>query len=168
MGIGNRPIAWLTLGVFGLFLVGVIGLQAVAPPVPATAAPQAAAPAASPTAPAAASPAAAAGGGGGTASTINVTEKDFAIAMDNSSVPAGSVTFKVTNQGPSPHNLGVTKESDSSKAKGVTGAVIKDSETIDGGKNTSITVDLQPGTYNVVCTISGHVQLGMIMTLTVK
>ena len=101
MGIGNRPIAWLVLGVFTLFLVGTIALQAVPPPVTPTAVPQAAAPAAAPTA----APAAAAGGGAST--TINATEKDFAIAMDNSSVPAGSVTFKIKNDGPSPHTFHV-------------------------------------------------------------
>jgi len=61
----------------------------------------------------------------------------------------------------------VTKQSDSSKG-GVTGPVIKDSDTIDPGKTTSVTMDLQPGTYNVVCTVPGHVQLGMIVALTVK
>jgi plastocyanin len=165
MSIQQRPLAWAVLGLLSIALIGVIALQAVPPPAPATAAPQPAAAAspASPTAP----PAASAGSGGGASTTINATEKDFAIAIDQSSVPAGSVTFKISNQGPSPHNVGVTKQSDSSKS-GITGPVIKDSDTIDQGKTTSITVDLQPGTYNVVCTVPGHVQLGMIVALTVK
>ncbi|HEY7908662.1 MAG TPA: gluconate 2-dehydrogenase subunit 3 family protein, partial [Thermomicrobiales bacterium] len=37
---------------------------------------------------------------GGT--TVNVIEKDFAFAFDTSTVPAGTVTFAITNQGPSP------------------------------------------------------------------
>lgn len=99
---------------------------------------------------------------------INFIEKDFAIAMDKSTIKAGSITFNIKNNGPSPHNVGVTKQADSSKGGGITGPVIKDSDTIDAGKTTSITVDLQPGTYNVVCTVPGHVQLGMIMQLTVQ
>jgi uncharacterized cupredoxin-like copper-binding protein len=99
---------------------------------------------------------------------INFVEKDFAIAMDKSTIKAGSITFNIKNSGPSPHNIGITKEADSSKGAGITGPVIKDSDTIDPGKTTSITVDLQPGTYNVVCTVPGHVQLGMIMKLTVQ
>ncbi len=171
MGLGQRPLAWAVLGLLSIALIGVIVLQTVPPPAAPTAAPQAAAataPTGSATA-ATAAPAASAssGGGGGASTTINATEKDFAIAIDQSSVPAGSVTFKISNQGPSPHNVGVTKQSDSSKS-GITGPVIKDSDTIDGGKTTSITVDLQPGTYNVVCTVPGHVQLGMIVALTVK
>lgn len=99
---------------------------------------------------------------------INFVEKDFAIAMDKSTIKAGSITFNIKNNGPSPHNIGITKEADSSKGGGITGPVIKDSETLDPGKTTSITVDLQPGAYNVVCTVPGHVQLGMIMKLTVQ
>ncbi len=99
---------------------------------------------------------------------INFVEKDFAIAMDKSTIKAGSITFNIKNSGPSPHNVGITKEADSSKGGGITGPVIKDSATIDPGKTTSITVDLQPGTYNVVCTVPGHVQLGMIVKLTVQ
>ena len=163
MGLGRRPLALAVLGLLTIALIGVIALQAVPPPAIPTTVPQAAASAASPTA----APTAAAAASGGPSTTINATEKDFAIAIDNSSVPAGSVTFKVSNQGPSPHNVGVTKQSDSSKA-GVTGPVIKDSDTIDPGKTTSVTMDLQPGTYNVVCTVPGHVQLGMIVALTVK
>ncbi|MCA1669196.1 MAG: cupredoxin domain-containing protein [Thermomicrobia bacterium] len=168
MDLGRRPLAWLVLIVMGLFLVGVIALQSVTPPTPPTQAPQAAAAAATTPATDVAAGVPDARPVGGASTTINATEKDYAIAMDNSSVPAGSVTFKVQNNGATPHNLGVTKQSDASKGAGITGPVIKDSPTIDPGKTTSITVDLQPGTYNVVCTVPGHVQLGMIMTLTVK
>ncbi len=167
MGLGRRPLALAVLGLLSIALIGVIALQAVPPPATPTAAPQAAAPTAAPTA-APAVTSVASGGGGGASTTINAMEKDYAIAIDNSSVPAGSVTFKISNQGPTPHNVGVTKQSDSSKGGGVTGPVIKDSDTIDQGKTTSVTMDLQPGTYNVVCTVPGHVQLGMIVQLTVK
>jgi plastocyanin len=150
MGIGNRPIAWLALGVLALFLIGAIGLQVIPPPATPTPAAQPAA-AASPTA-AAASPAAASGGAG---ATINATEKDFAIALDNSSVAAGSVTFKIKNDGPSPHNISVKE-------------LNKTSDTIDGGKTGQFTVNLPAGTYTVICAIPGHEQLGMKTTLTVK
>ncbi len=151
MGLGRRPLAWMVLGVVTLFLVGVIALQAVPPPVVPTKVPQAAAaaPAASPTA------APAASSGGGPSTTINTTEKDFAIALDNSSVPAGSVTFKITNQGPSPHNISIKE-------------LKKTSDTFDAGKPGQFTVDLPAGTYTVICEIAGHEQLGMHVMLTVK
>lgn len=103
--------------------------------------------------------------GGGT--TINVTEKDFVITLDKSSVPAGTVTFKMTNMGPSTHNIGVTAAGDATKDKGITGTTIKMGEVINMGQNETVMVDLKPGTYQVVCTVAGHVQLGMVVPITV-
>ncbi len=90
---------------------------------------------------------------GGT--TVNVIEKDFAFAFDTSTVPPGTVTFAITNQGPSPHNLEFT-------------SINKVSETINAGQTTKFTVDFQAGTYPFICNIPGHEQLGMKGTLTVK
>lgn len=149
MGIGNRPVALLVLGLLTLGLVGAIALQVVPPPAAPTAAPQAAAPAAAPTA------VSAAASSGGASTTINTTEKDFAIALDKSSVPPGSVTFTINNMGPSPHNISIKE-------------LKKTSDTIDGGKTGKFTVDLPAGTYTVICDIAGHEQLGMRTTLTVK
>ncbi len=163
MGLGRRPLAWAVLGLLSIALIGVIALQAVPPPATPTAAPQAAAPAsagsptsstAAPVAPVA-SASSGGGGSGGASTTINATEKDFAIALDKSSVSAGSVTFKVTNQGPSPHNIAIKE-------------LKKTSDTYDPGKPGQFTVDLPAGTYTVICEIPGHEQLGMHIMLTVK
>jgi uncharacterized cupredoxin-like copper-binding protein len=110
-------------------------------------------------------PAAPAAGGPGT--TVAATEKEYAIALDKSSVPAGNVTFDTKNTGSLPHTIAVTAADGASKAKGVTGKVIGDSGNIDAGKSGTLTVNLQPGTYQVVCNVPGHVQLGMIVQLTV-
>lgn len=110
------------------------------------------------------------GGGaaaGGGATTVNVTEKDFAISLDKTTMPAGSVTFKMTNMGPSAHNIGVTPADGATKDKGITGMTLKMGEVINMGQSESITVDLKPGTYQVVCTVAGHAQLGMIVPITV-
>lgn len=76
--------------------------------------------------------------------------------------------FDIRNQGPSPHNLGVVKDDGASKAQELTNQadLLKDSATIDAGKTTQLNVDLQPGTYQVVCTVPGHIQLGMILSIT--
>lgn len=156
MGIGNRPVAWLVLGLLGLGLLGAIVLQTVPPPAAPAAAPAAAAPATSAASPTAASTTAASSApSGGPSTTINATEKDFSIALDKSSVPAGSVTFKITNQGPSPHNITIKE-------------LNKSSDNIDAGKTGQFTVDLPAGTYTVICNIPGHEQLGMHTMLTVK
>lgn len=172
--MGRRPAAWLVLGLVVVFLVVSILLQAVNEPVTSAPAGNSAASPAQGTSVAGGANTetgggtpAAGGGGGGPATTINATEKDFAIALDKSSVPAGTITFSIKNTGPSPHNLGVVAGNGASKASGITGKTIKDSENIDAGKTGTLAVDLQPGTYQVVCSIPGHVQLGMIVQLTV-
>jgi uncharacterized cupredoxin-like copper-binding protein len=86
---------------------------------------------------------------------VNVIEKDFAFAFDRSTVPPGTVTFAITNQGPSEHNLAFT-------------SINKVSDTIGGGQTTKFTVAFQAGTYPFICNIPGHAQLGMKGTLTVK
>ncbi len=153
MGFRERPLALAVLGLMGIGLIGVIALQTVPPPAVPTKVPQAAAT----TAPVLSSPTAApaASSGGGASTTINTTEKDFAIALDNSSVSAGSVTFKINNQGPSPHNITIKE-------------LKKMSDTFDAGKTGQFTVDLPAGTYTVICDIPGHEQLGMHVMLTVK
>ncbi|MDQ6833425.1 MAG: cupredoxin domain-containing protein, partial [Chloroflexota bacterium] len=92
---------------------------------------------------------------GGASTTINATEKDFAIALDKSSVPAGSVTFKINNTGPSPHNISIKE-------------LKKTSDTFDASKGGDFKVDLPAGTYTIICDIPGHEQLGMHTMLTVK
>ncbi len=114
-----------------------------------------------PTAVASAGGSAVAGGGGNDKPApagegeINVVEKDFAIAMDKATVKAGPITFNLKNNGPSPHNIAIKE-------------LNQTSETIDGGKSTSLKADLKPGTYTVICAVPGHEQLGMKMMLTVQ
>ncbi len=113
--------------------------------------PSAAAPAAGASAPAAAgAPAQIIGDG----LTVNATLKDYAITLDTSLVKPGTVTFKIKNEGPTPHNLDVKEMN-------------KASDTIDAGKTTELKVDLKEGTYTVICNVPGHEQLGMKVTLKV-
>jgi plastocyanin len=173
--MGRRPLAWFVLGLVFAFLVVSILLQAVNKPVTTSSAgssSSAASPAQGTTVAGGGNTQAGGGtpvapSGGGPAGTINATEKDFAISLDKSSIPAGTITFNIKNDGPSPHNLGIAPGNGASKAQGITGKTLKDSDNIDAGKTGSITVDLQPGTYQVVCSIPGHIQLGMIVQLTV-
>ncbi len=170
--MGRRPLAFAVLGLMSAFLILSAFLQTTHAPATSGAAPQGTSVAVG-----SATTGTVAGGGntqaggapaaGGPGTTIAATEKDFAIALDKASVPAGAVTFMIKNTGPSPHNIAVAKAADASKQKGMTGKAIKESESIDGGKSGTLTLDLQPGTYQVVCTIPGHIQLGMIIELTV-
>jgi uncharacterized cupredoxin-like copper-binding protein len=88
--------------------------------------------------------------------SVQATEKDFKIQLSSTSLHAGAVTFDVTNNGPSAHNLAVAGP-----------GVHKVSPTIAKGQTTSLTVTLQKGTYDVYCAIPGHKQLGMDVKVTV-
>jgi hypothetical protein len=114
-------------------------------------------------------------------SEVNVTLQEFAVLPDVSSVPAGSVTFNATNIGPmDPHELVVvrtdlppgelpTREDGSfdEDAEGV--EVIGEIEEFDPGLTQSMTLDLEPGKYVLLCNlveeedgeIEAHYALGM-------
>jgi plastocyanin len=105
------------------------------------------------------------GGGGGGGSTggpapagdtaFNAEEKEYAIALDKTQIKAGSITFNVKNVGTLPHNLSIKE-------------LNKTTPDIDAGKTATLTVDLAPGTYTVICAVPGHEQLGMHVTITVQ
>jgi len=102
----------------------------------------------------------AAGGGGGATSgkTIDVTLKDFSIAVASTgSLAPGTYTFHVTNTGPSSHNLTINGPGVSDKA----------TPTFAAGGTMDLTVTLKNGTYELFCSVPSHKQLGMDTHLTV-
>jgi plastocyanin len=110
-------------------------------------------------------PAPSTGGGGGGGSpggpppagdnAFNAELKEYAIALDKTQIKAGPITFNVKNVGSLPHNLSIKE-------------LNKTTENLDPGKTATLTVDLAPGTYTVICAIPGHEQLGMHTTITVQ
>jgi FtsP/CotA-like multicopper oxidase with cupredoxin domain len=88
------------------------------------------------------------GGGGG---SVPITLTEFKIE-GNLSVPAGS-TLAVTNEGTQVHNL----------------VIDGDGKTADlqGGQSEDLVVNVDPGEYEVYCSISGHKEAGMVGTMTV-
>lgn len=101
------------------------------------------------------------------------------IKVSTHAVPAGTVTFKVTNDSkimvhemivspiknettPLPYDKAAQKVDED--AAGSLGEVSE----LDGGKKGALTVDLKPGRYILYCNIPGHYVLGMWTLLTVK
>ena len=74
-------------------------------------------------------------------------------ATGSASVPAGAVTFKVTNKGTSPHDF---------KIAGKKSAIVRP------GKTAVLAVTLKKGKAAYLCTLPGHAAAGMKGTLTVK
>ncbi len=93
-----------------------------------------------------AAPAMGAAMAGGT--TVNVVTKDYSFTFDKTDIPAGMVTFNISNQGMRPHNLSFT-------------SLNMTSMTIRNGEMTQFTVSLPQGMVPYICAIPGHADLGM-------
>jgi uncharacterized cupredoxin-like copper-binding protein len=103
-------------------------------------------------------------------STVTVSiapPNEFLFKLSTKTVPVGKVTFKVTNNGQLPHdfelcssNKGTTK---TNACTGKTTAMISPGQTV----SLPVTVS-KAGTYEYLCTVSGHAAYGMKGVLTVK
>jgi uncharacterized cupredoxin-like copper-binding protein len=102
-------------------------------------------------------------------STVNVAIKqpnEFAFTLSKKVVPVGKVTFKVTNSGQLPHDFELCS-SNNGGTKDV--CVGKTSKMISPGQTATLTVTLtKAGTYEYLCTVSGHAAVGMKGDLKVK
>ena len=99
----------------------------------------------------------AATGGGGGGETVDISEVEFAIEPKEVTTKAGEVTFAIANDGSVPHNLEVEGN-----------GIEEVSKTIEGGQKTDLTVNLEPGEYEMYCAIPGHREQGMEGTVTVQ
>ena len=89
---------------------------------------------------------------------IAVSVADFMIAPSTYEVHGPTVSFDVTNDGPTPHNFTVRDLDDQ---------VVLSTSDLGVGASETISADLQPGDYTVFCSLAGHESLGMSGRLTV-
>jgi uncharacterized cupredoxin-like copper-binding protein len=99
----------------------------------------------------------ASGGGGGAGGTVDISETEFQLDPADATVAAGTVTFNVANDGGTTHNL----EIEGNGVEEVT-------DDLEPGQSGKLTVDLQPGTYEMYCAIDDHRGQGMEGELTVE
>ena len=89
----------------------------------------------------------------GVKTTVDVAGTEFAFTLSRQSVPVGTVTFVVANQGTIVHNFRING---------------KTTPLIDPGNSATLTVVFtKPGRYPYDCTIPGHADGGMKGVLTV-
>jgi uncharacterized cupredoxin-like copper-binding protein len=113
-------------------------------------------------------------GGGGNKATINVTLVDYAFQPNQFTVPAGAnVTLNAKNTGSTEHEFVIME-------KGYTvqppfgdkdeSHIFWELDGIEAGtsKTGTFTAPTEPGDYEVVCGLQGHIEQGMVGTLTVK
>jgi plastocyanin len=88
---------------------------------------------------------------------VNVTEKEFSIALSQATFKPGVYTFVVKDDGAISHNLNI-------KGPGITDAA---TSRINAGGSASVTVTLTKGSYELWCSIGSHKASGMDMTIAV-
>src|SRR5512143_3055225 len=106
--------------------------------------------------------------------TISVVIQDFSYTPNTFTVPAGAtVTLRATNAGSVEHEFAIMK-----KGTSVTppfgdkdeGNIFWELDEIQPGstKTATFTAPTEPGDYEVICGLAGHIEHGMVGTLTVK
>ncbi|SRR6266496_588000 len=106
--------------------------------------------------------------------TLSVTATDTGYDSATYTVPAGAeVTVQMRNDGALQHEFAILKlgdhvtppfgETDEDK-------ILWELDGVDAGttKSDTFTAPTQPGSYDVICGIPGHIEKGMIATLVVK
>lgn len=89
------------------------------------------------------------------ATVVEVSAVEFGYSASATQVPAGTVAFELTNDGEMGHDL--VLEGGPGGATAVIGS----------GETATLTVELEPGTYALYCSVSNHRALGMEFEITV-
>jgi uncharacterized cupredoxin-like copper-binding protein len=92
----------------------------------------------------------------GEANTVDVSLVEMAIQMP-AELPAGRTTFEVSNRGEFRHSFLM-------RGEGIEEVFDDD---LDPGETNSMTIDLEPGQYEIICPVGNHAAQGMSLTLTV-
>jgi uncharacterized cupredoxin-like copper-binding protein len=158
--IRNAQRSWSIFAVMALLISGatLIAVAAKLDKKSSSAAPAAA--------PVAAAPAA-------TPGKVGVSLKEFSVNPTATQAPAGRVSFHVRNAGTIPHEFVVlrTDKSASSLLQGAradeTGNVGETGDLAPGAAKT-VSLNLKPGHYALICNLPGHYKAGQHIDFTVK
>ena len=113
--------------------------------------------------------------GSDTSGDIAITMKDFSLTAEPATFASDGVTFAIENRGPSVHEFVIIRSDVEPGELPVANGLIPEdqvdlvdeAEDIAPGTNTTLTVNLEPGSYVLVCNIPGHYELGMRADFTV-
>jgi uncharacterized cupredoxin-like copper-binding protein len=111
---------------------------------------------------------------------VNVLLDDFEVRRDAAVVPAGTVSFRILNQGPTTHELIVVRTDRASDklplqrdgltvnedAPGID--LLDEAEGLDIDDRRTLVLDLAAGNYVMYCNLEGHYLGGMHEALTVR
>ncbi len=91
--------------------------------------------------------------------TISVVLEEYLIAMPGRLAP-GPTTLRISNRGVEEHNLQLRDATDS--------LVWRTEENLGPGETLVVRLELEPGTYAVLCDFAGHDARGMRTAVTVR
>ena len=111
---------------------------------------------------------------------VNVRLEDFKVQPDVAVVPAGTVSFRILNQGPTTHQLIVVRTDRApdklplqrdgltvnEEAPGI--ELVDEVGGLDIDDRQTLVLDLAAGNYVMYCNLEGHYLGGMHATLTVR
>jgi uncharacterized cupredoxin-like copper-binding protein len=100
---------------------------------------------------------------------VSATLGDMWVKADTATAKAGKVTFAVKNTGATMHGLAITP----APAKAAGGTLDEDAFVAKGGDlaagaSETLTADLKPGRYELVCFMAGHYAAGQTLPFTVQ
>ena len=115
-----------------------------------------------------------------TGTPVNVLLEDFKVREDAAVVPAGTVSFRIRNQGPTTHQFIVVRTDRApdklplqrdgltvnEEAPGID--LLDQVDGLDIDDHRTLSLRLAPGTYVMYCNLEGHYLGGMHATLTVR
>ena len=93
-------------------------------------------------------------------SFVSVAAKEFSLTLSRPLVGRGGVRIELRNNGEDPHNLVVSPEG--------THTPLTSFSTLDSGTYERRSVTLDPGRYQLWCSLEGHEAKGMSVTLRVE
>jgi uncharacterized cupredoxin-like copper-binding protein len=111
---------------------------------------------------------------------VNVRLEDFEVRRDAAVVPAGTVSFRILNQGPTTHELIVVRTDRSPDKLPLQGDgltvdeegpgvhLLDEAEGLDIDDRQTLVLDLAAGNYVLYCNLEGHSLGGMYAALTVR
>ena len=107
---------------------------------------------------------------------VIVDVKEYAITVSVASIKAGVVKFGIRNNGTMVHDFDLYKTDlpldklpiDAGSAKVKMDGLMKQMINIAANRSTTLSADLTPGRYVIICNVAGHYQLQMRAELKVE